>query len=257
MTAALVFLFLSCSVKEQRGDCPCRLTVDLSDASEEYADVLISVFGANGEHCCETIAIPASRKKLFNVSRSHTNVHCLQGLANGRTDGRNVFIPEGCESDRLTAGSEEVDCTGETACCKAAFHKNWTGLSVSYANPDGSEYPFTAEVYGNVNGLALDSMTPLEGAFRCSARHLAEKNMFEVNLPRQKPDGDGLVMRLIRKSDRSVEKEYDLSDIMASAGYDWTAADLDDLKIGIDHAGGLSSITVIDWETGMESSVTI
>ena len=55
--ASIITLFMSCSVKEPRGNCPCRLTVDLSDASEEYTDVLVSAFDKNRQavYCCETL----------------------------------------------------------------------------------------------------------------------------------------------------------------------------------------------------------
>lgn len=63
--ASIITLFMSCSVKEPRGNCPCRLTVDLSDASEEYTDVLVSAFDKNKQavYCCETIDV--FQEKLF------------------------------------------------------------------------------------------------------------------------------------------------------------------------------------------------
>ena len=66
-----------------------------------------------------------------------------------------------------------------------------------------------------------------------------------------------LVMRLIRKTDKSLEKEYDLSEFINSSGYDWTAMDLDDIRIGIDYARALTSISVIDWKTGFETMIII
>lgn len=64
-------------------------------------------------------------------------------------------------------------------------------------------------------------------------------------------------MRLIRKTDKSPEKEYDLSEFIKSSGYDWTARDLDDICIGIDYAGELTSISVVDWKTGFETVIII
>ena len=100
-------------------------------------------------------------------------------------------------------------------------------------------------------------MTPVAGPFRCMGRQQPGENTFKVNLPRQSPEGNGLVMRLIRKTDKSPEKEYDLSEFINSSGYDWTAMDLDDIRIGIDYAGALTSISVIDWKTGFETTIII
>lgn len=256
--ASIITLFMSCSVKEPRGNCPCRLTVDLSDASEEYTDVLVSAFDKDRQavYCCETIDV--IQEKLFiEMQKSRIKVICLQGIAVGRMDGRNVFIDEGHEADRLMVSTDDVDCTGETAFSKASFHKNWAELTIAYANPDNSEYPFTLEITGQVNGLGLDTMTPVAGPFRCTGRQQPGENTFKVNLPRQSPEGNGLVMRLIRKTDKSLEKEYDLSEFINSSGYDWTAMDLDDIRIGIDYAGALTSISVIDWKTGFETMIII
>ena len=129
--ASIITLFMSCSVKEPRGNCPCRLTVDLSDASEEYTDVLVSAFDKNKQavYCCETIDV--IQEKLFiEMQKSRIKVICLQGIAVGRMDGRNVFIDEGHEADRLMVSTDDVDCTGETAFSKASFHKNWAELNI-------------------------------------------------------------------------------------------------------------------------------
>ncbi len=256
LLAAAFQLSVSCSIKELRGECPCLLTVDLSDASEDYADVLVSAYDGTAVNCCETIS--SSHEKLFiNLPKSRIRLLCMQGASAGRTDGRNVFIPEGAEADSLMISTDSVDCTGETAFSKAVFHKNWTRVSVSYANPDGTPYPYGITISGMINGMSLDTMTPSEGIFRCHARHSPEKQMFIADLPRQRPDGDGLIMKLIRNDDLSTAKEYDLSGIISSSGYDWKALDLNDIRLGIDYAGAIAYISVIDWETGMEISVTI
>ena len=257
LLAAAFQLSVSCSIKELRGECPCRLTVDLSDASEDYADVLVSAYdGTAAVHCCETIS--SSHEKLFiNLPKSRIRLLCMQGASAGRTDGRNVFIPEGSEADSLMISADSVDCTGETAFSKAVFHKNWARVSVSYINPDSTPYPYRIAISGKINGMNLDTMTPSEGIFRCNARHSPEKQMFVADLPRQRPDGEGLVMKLVRNDDQSTAKEYNLSGIISSSGYDWKAIDLNDIRLGIDYAGAIAYISVTDWETGMEISMTI
>ena len=56
---------------------------------------------------------------------------------------------------------------------------------------------------------------------------------------------------------KSVEKEYDLYEIIRKKGYDWNADDLDDISIGINYSGDLTYLSIIDWENGMETSVII
>ena len=83
------------------------------------------------------------------------------------------------------------------------------------------------------------------------------KKEASVSLPRQDTKKPGLRLSLVSKEDYSVWKEYDLSKIIVNTGFDWEKTDLDDIKIHLDYSGLLSGITVIDWQTGIETSITI
>ncbi len=83
------------------------------------------------------------------------------------------------------------------------------------------------------------------------------KKEASVSLPRQDTKKPGLKLSLVSKEDYSVWKEYDLSQIIIDTGFDWAKTDLDDIRIHLDHSGLLSNITVIDWQTGIETSITI
>lgn len=116
---------------------------------------------------------------------------------------------------------------------------------------------------GNVNGFDLFSLTPSEGPFRSSAYPAGRradnlgKATFQMNLPRQFREGKGLKLKLTKKTDHIPEKEYDLSGILTGKRFDWSAANLDDISIALDYSGNIISVSVIDWQTGMESEIVI
>mgnify|MGYP004470895611 CR=1 FL=1 len=66
-----------------------------------------------------------------------------------------------------------------------------------------------------------------------------------------------LTLTLIKKTDHIPEKEYDLSGILTGKRFDWSAANLDDISITLDYSGNIISVTIIDWQTGMESEIVI
>lgn len=59
------------------------------------------------------------------------------------------------------------------------------------------------------------------------------------------------------KTDHIPEKEYDLSGILTGKRFDWSAANLDDISIALDYSGNIISVSIIDWQTGMESEIVI
>ena len=256
--AVAVMLMLSCSVKEVRDGCPCRLVADLSEASETDGEVTLSAE-------CNDVVIRTERTSpegdhlhRMDVPRGDIRVTCLQGTATGSTDGRNVIIPYGHGADRLMSGTETVDCNGEMAFCKILFHKDWCEMTLQCSYADAGTYPYRIEVTGKINGFDAGTRTPLAGEFRCTAeeKHDATGALYAY-LPRQDSSGGGLRMTLYSKASGEAAKEYDLTEILSECRFDWEAYNLDDIRIGIDYSGLLTDITVIDWTTGLEITVTI
>lgn len=259
ISAAAITPLLSCSIKEVRSGCPCRLAVDISDASGEYNCVTISAedMDKNTLHT-ENTSLAKTKVHRLEVPRTDIRVVCMQGLDRCSSDGRNVFIPLGNESDRIMSGYDCADCHGETAECKIKFHKDWSELTIVYASPGEASYPYKISVSGMINGFDAGTRTPSEGPFKCDAIDTAdESNSVHLYLPRQKPSGTGLTMTLSGRDDNSAIKSYDLSNLITETGFDWTAEDLDDIRIGIDYSGVITYMTVIDWSTGMEMTIVI
>lgn len=256
--AAAVMLMISCSVKEVRDGCPCRLTADLSEASETDGKVTISAEFKDAVIRTDKASPEGDHLYRMDVPRGDIRVTCLQGMTTGSTDGRNVIIPYGHGADRLISGTETVDCSGETAFCKIMFHKDWCEMTFLCSSADAGTYPYRIEVTGNINGFDAGTRTPLDGKFRCTAEEKHDaKDALHAYLPRQDASGGELRMTLYSKASGEEAKEYDLTKILSECGYDWEAYDLDDIRIGIDYSGVLTDITVINWTTGLEMTVTI
>ena len=217
------------------------------------------------------------------VDKGTNHIICAQGLTSARVyDGRNVIIPLGEESSPISLSTDEVECKGESQYYKPVLHKEWAKLTICYDLGSLSEYPYLFIIDGNIRGIDLrtgkslygnfscvateSTMTTqqnttgqsLYGKFNCEAKASPDtKKEASVSLPRQDTKKPGLRLSLVSKEDYSVWKEYDLSKIIVDTGFDWEKTDLDDIKIHLDYSGLLSGITVIDWQTGIETSITI
>ena len=230
---------ISCTVKEERSLCPCQLTVDLSDASEENGNIIVSVRGNSELLMCEEVKA-SDRIKHYDVPKSRIMISCLQGIRDCKSDGRNVYIPSGKDIDRIHTGIDSTDCRHESAYSFARFRKNWATLEIECQAADSGTYPYDISVEGNVNGFDIFTLAPSEGTFRCSAYPASKqadnmgKATFQLNLPRQFREGKGLTLKLTKKTDHIPEKEYDLSGILTGKRFDWTATNLDDISIALD-----------------------
>ncbi len=140
LTAATA-LACSCSIKETRTDCPCRLTIDLSDASEENGNIIVSVRGNSELLMCEEVKA-SDRIKHYDVPKSRIMISCLQGIRDCKSDGRNVYIPLGRDIDRIHTSIDSTDCRHESAYSFARFKKNWATLEIECQAADSRTYPY-------------------------------------------------------------------------------------------------------------------
>ncbi len=252
--------FVSCSVKEIRHGCPCILSVDLREIPKENGEITLIV--DNAAELYDSHIDPMKEQSgivQIKVPKGTNHIICAQGLPAARVyDVRNVIIPIGEECSTISLTTEAIECSEESQYYKPVLHKEWAELVISYDSGNLSDYPYSFIVDGNIKGIDIHSGKSLNGKFSCEAvEDRVDKNEVSVRLPRQNTEKPGLRLSLVSKEDYSVWKEYDLSKIIADTGFDWEKADLDDIRIHLDYSGQLSGITVIDWETGIATNITI
>lgn len=248
----------ACSIKENREDCPCLLTINLDDAQQEDS-VAISLFQKNKMILNKTIkAADYSSEYQEYVKRGNTVVTCLRGLDDNKANDRNVEIERGDDSDPVYASSMSVACNSEFAYTTTEFHKNWAKLEIIVENMIAHDAAVQLTVSGNVKGFDKMNMEPLSGEFSCSRRMSdGQSKNYEVNLPRQKVPSDDLTVALKDSKEDKPIQIIDLKSILEKSNYDWTKKDLDDIRLTIDFAEPSIQINIIDWLTGMETGIVI
>ena len=101
---------VSCSVKEDRGDCPCYLTVD--------AERAVSVDGWFGA------------RSLFNVNGGFVDRQVPRGIVDIVASHGRFSVPEGQQMDSLFARRISVDTDGESAYARVTLCKNFARIGL-------------------------------------------------------------------------------------------------------------------------------
>ena len=216
-----LLLLCSCSIKENRAECPCALTLELSGL--QVSPVVLGVAGAGFSW---TEVIHADTVLVVPVPQGDVTVSAVGGaLAEG--DG-SVRIPEGEEAPPLFLFHADVSTVAERVVLPVQLHKQYCTLELIFQGPPGYGPPFEVTVEGFYSGWRPDG-SPASGAF--SRRRLpASDGRADLRLPRQ---GDDSLLMHIVFSDQVV-RTFALGSYIAASGYDWAASDLEDLTLNVD-----------------------
>ncbi len=242
--STILFSLVSCSVKEDRDDCPCWLQIDMS-ACSRFAD-MVSLKGWTDDR--NVFGVQVFKEDFApdheeEVPRTLVHYNATSGLVSNRNSGISVIIPEGEQSDRLYAYRADVQAFGETAYDKISLHKQYAAVAIKIEDSD-NEYSLV--VRSGWNGMNLDTLKPVSGPFSFAPEPTEEK-VWYFRLPRQ--GDDSLVLEITGESGRTYP--YDLGGLIRASGYDWNAEDLDDIMLGVDYVSWKMSIEVIPWEEGL------
>ena len=224
-----LLLVPSCSVKENRTACPCRLTLEL--AGLPVRPVVLNVVG---EGVSLTEVVHADTVLVLPVPKGEVAVSAVGGaLAEG--DG-SVRIPKGEEAPPLYLFHADVSTDAEQVVLPVELHKQFCALELRFKGPPGYGPPFEVAVEGFYDGWKPDG-SPAPGPF--SRRLLPGSDGRAIlRLPRQ---GDDPLLMHIVFSDQVV-RTFALGSYISATGYDWAAQNLEDLTLTVDIS--LTSVTI-------------
>lgn len=231
-----VSMIASCSVKEDRGQCPCVLMLDLrrlDTVKVESVNVLaVSADGVVLNECVECQEF--SEIYTREVPHGLLQVNVWSGNTSGTGAERIVHIPYGLECPPVYLHSFVADTRGEVCHEIVDLKKNYCMLTVK--TPEGTGAPYSLTFKGGVDGYDVRGM-PSAGEFSCVAYPGGDGDSRAV-LPRQVDNS------LMLEVDDGVPhlKKFALGEFLDKAGYDWSAPSLDDVTIVLDYS--LTSVTV-------------
>lgn len=233
---------VSCSVKEDRGACPCRLMLDFSEndtVSVRSVELLLSA--SEGFCMADTLrCVEFDEEYQILVPCGKVNVMAWSGGEGYVTAEEGLRIPYGYDCPEVYMCFFDVEVEGEVFRRSVCLRKNHCKTTLYVQAED--EFPYRLVVKGDVGGYAPDG-TPSDGEFMCEVE-LAEDMSGWVNLPRQRNDSLSLE---VWEGDQ-VLKVFTLGRYMSAVGYDWSAEDLEDITLSLDYVHNVIGISIGEWD---------
>lgn len=224
---------VSCSVKEERGDCPCYLTVD--------AERTVSVDGWFGT------------RSLFNVNGGFVDRQVPRGIVDIVASHGRFSVPEGQQMDSLFARRIPVDTDGESAYARVTLCKNFATIELDFKDEDDGRTDYDLLATGTISGVDARSLNPVEGPFSFIPEPKTDGRGYAFRVPRQKDE----TLKLLLSKDGNTVETIDLGHLIAKTGFDWKAESLGDIAILCDLPAHTFTITVKEWEGPVTFDITI
>ena len=253
VTVALAtMVVVSCSVKEDRSDCPCWLTVDLSATNGAYVQLKawcpVPVFSES---------IPRSLLDdlhEYRVPRGQVRLSAYRETPGLFLEGDVLSITEGSQMDSLFAGTTLVSTDAEFAHETIRLHKNFTTVSVIFKDEEnGRPADCRLDVRGTAAGVDVRSLEPVPGNFFCTAEEPLEGG-FTFRAPRQM---DANLNAALYSRDGILMESYPVGWLIQQADFDWSKESLGDIEILVDTPKAAFTITVTEWDGPVSFCVTI
>lgn len=236
----------ACSVKEDRMECPCYVSVK----ADARADCLVSFFSSEGallERRIITADELTSGENYTKIRKGDIYVSVLQNMGDMLlSDTRIVRCQDGRESAPIYSCCIPGTAVGEDLLVEGLLRKQHAVVTLVFRNSDGLVYPYDIKVSGACNGLDLLSQKAVEGEF-VFRPGIDDKLRASVTMSRQN-SAEPIYLYLLDKQTGAVVATLDLGYYIRQTGYNWDAEYLADISIIIDYARMSLTIGVADWE---------
>lgn len=252
-------LLVSCSVKEDRTECPCFLTLDLAGVEsaslmDAGVDSLVVTICAEEEFYAKEAFRLRDNVQEYSaaVPKSKVNVLVACGGGDHRFGPSGVHIPEGSECPVLYMHAETFIADAGDMRRTVSLHRNYCMLSVSMKTSFGARpRPYRIFLEGNVSGYLMDG-TPEEGVFNCFSSPSSD-GLCRLRIPRQL---DGSLRLEIDFLDSGEVRTFPVGEYILESGYDWTAPDLKDISLEMDFSRSSLTFTISKWKKTLSYEIT-
>ena len=241
-------LLCSCTVKEDRGPCPCLLNLFLED-SADYSDKLtVSGWDMNSERLFHDKILHKGHPDLYSrkVKKGFLTVSAFCGAESMAVKDDCLVIPEGKNGDRLWAfAGGPVDARGENAEEHIFLHKQYADVHIRVDELSREAGDIIIRATSNTDGLSLLTLKPRAGSFKC---YVPQENESEwsFTVPRQRDESLELEVYL----NGVLRKKVSVGELIRINGYSWSKTDLDDIYISINLVSDSPvQIAITGWDT--------
>lgn len=253
IAATLALLPLSSCIKENRNDCPCWIEFDFSHLEcRNRQDVYTSVWDErNPIHT--VFRIMPSSSYVVQLGKGTHEVTCFTGVHNSRVSNGVVTIPKGFQADSLLAYTQRVECVEETSYCVPLPHRQFATVNMTIVDSNLANTVTQINILSDIAGLDCRTITPRKGELEFSLM-VNESNEYRFRVPRQTLSST-LDMEFVNEDGTS--ETLPLGSWILASGYDWYAADLEEVDVVIDKAESKVTVSIAGWTGGSQYIVDL
>ena len=255
LSAAFIsgLILFSCSIKEERSDCPGTLILDLSSVDSLLYDSLRVRVEAADNFLYNRHIHKSEYKKEIHISVPRTKL--ALGIYAGDEEVVNyslpgLTIPYGKECYQVYMDNEIIFMNDEVYRKKVKLHKNFSILDFNLIHKN-KPYPFDMELRGTISGYKLEGQ-PNIGKFSYTTR-IDSDGRAKIKIPRQ-IDGS---LELVIVNDNTIMRKFAIGEYIIESGFDWEKLDLEDVEIEINYTLTKISLVLKDWEKSFSIEVVI
>lgn len=254
LSAVLLCLAGSCSVKEDRGDCPVYVTV-LTDrfVLKGMNDGKVSFAGSEPIGQEDINFLRYLRDGYVRACpREYTRTAVLSGVENALLSGDALFVRPGFEAGLVWAYGQSFSADADEFVVDAEPHKQFCLVKFLFGGQPTAppDYPWRFRIRAACSGMNIYSLEPLEGDYWAPVGPNAVGEWYGV-IPRQRENK--LLLEIYTpyeggdSGEGKVEYTVDLGSKFEALGYDWTATDLRDVAVSVGYSAAEVCVEVKDW----------
>lgn len=244
-------LLPSCSISEDRSECPCFLVLDFSALESSsliyqgFDSLRLELSDGNGFDMSECFALDSYvQEYCVSVPKTGVQVGVLCAEEGYAYMDRKLQIPEGMDCPRVYMQTEWMDTASDGVRRTVSLHKNWCNIELNMVHPElGVPGMQMLSLEGSICGYEFDGSL-IDGPFYCLSR-MNSDGICKIKVPRQ--SDDSLRLRLYSR-DLEELKAFPLGTYIIESGYDWAAEDLEDISVTLDFASSSVKVSTSKWK---------
>ena len=172
----------SCSVKEDRSDAACWITVTADQSTS-----LSAWFGS---------------QRILDNHQGGLEEHMVpRGIVDIVASSGDFTAAEGKQMHELYAQLLRLDTDGEFAYASTELKKQFANVFLDFKDGENGRTEYDLQVSGTVSGADIHTLMPVEGRFRCVPEEAAGRG-YSFRAPRQK---DASLTLLLQEDGETVD----------------------------------------------------
>ncbi|MDO5442102.1 MAG: hypothetical protein Q4G10_00360 [Bacteroidia bacterium] len=244
----LVFSLCSCSIKEDRGPCPCHLNVNIKECSAYTDRIMLSAWrDGNANLFTDKIKLKDYPEVYTRkVEKGPLYVCAFSGYGDMVIKNNTLIIPEGEECPEVMAfRGDMLDASGESADETVILHKQFAKVFFITDDLTESIGDIIFRAVGTANGFDISAMKPCKGSFNAIAVRDMD-GIRSLRVPRQVDDD----LKLEIYVDGVLYGNVDIGEEIRLSGYSWEDKDLCDIYLTVSLFSSYDiSVNVKKWDT--------